>query len=262
VVGASLSGLILANYAYPKNYAFSFSLAFVGVMLSMFFLAFNREPAVKPKAAPVTDSKSFKEKVSAVLVQDKNFRFYLISRALNYIGWMAYGFIAVFAISRYNLPPAYSATFAAIISATAAIGYPIWGTMGDRFGQKRVILIADLIWAFSLALLFLFPSITMVYIVFGLIGFSTTGDVMGELNLAMEFGRIEDRPTYVGMARTLIGPVLLLAPLTGGLIVQFFDYRAMMGFSLAFALIGVFFLGTQVIEPRSIPKTEEKNITI
>jgi MFS family permease len=255
VVGASLAGVILSRILYPRNYALSFSLAFIGVMISYFFLLQNREPAIKENIELVTRSKPYKGKITKVLAEDKNFRTFLISRSLNYFGWMAYGFIAVFAITHFNLPPAYSARFAAIISATSIFGYLVWGIAGDRYGHKRVVLFADLIWAIGLAILFLSPSITTVYLVFSLIGFATTGDVVGDLNLAMEFGQIEDRPTYIGMARTLTSPILLLAPIVGGLIVKVYDYHIMVGASLVFALLGVIFLGTQVIEPRHLSKS-------
>ena len=250
VVGASLASLVLARVVYPKNYALSFAIAFIGMSISFGFLLLNDEPAIKEEDKAEKPELPFREKISKVLLQDRNFRAYMISRSINYLGWMAFGFIAVYGIWRFDLPKSYSAIFAAVLSATSMIGYPLWGTIGDRFGHKRVLMLADFIWVGALVLLYFAPSVYAIYGVFGLIGLATTGDVIGDLNLAMEFGKIEDRPTYIGMARTLTAPMLLLAPVLAGSVVQLFDFQAMFIVSMVFALLGILSLWQRVKEPR------------
>jgi len=86
-------------------------------------------------------------------------------------------------------------------------------------------------------------------------GINRAGGVLGDLNTAMEFGPEVERPTYIGLARTVTGPVLFLAPLVGGAILQLTSYPVMLGISLVFAVAGLVILRFRVVEPRGLPTT-------
>jgi len=85
-------------------------------------------------------------------------------------------------------------------------------------------------------------------------GFGSAGGVLSDLNIAMEFGPEAERPTYIGLARTVTGPALLIAPLVGGWIAQTWNYPTLFGVSLFLALGGISMLGLRVREPRHLEK--------
>jgi len=85
-------------------------------------------------------------------------------------------------------------------------------------------------------------SIWMFYGVFLLLGFANAGGILGELVMVMELGNDEQRPIYLGMARTLPGIFLLVAPLLAGILVKTGGYRLMFFFSLGFMAIALLFL--------------------
>ena len=89
---------------------------------------------------------------------------------------------------------------------------------------------------------------------FGMVGLSTSAAMIGDMNMAMEFGSVEDRPIYIGLSKTLTGPVFLLAPVIGGWIVGSVGYQAMFVTSLVFAILAFLSLALFVNEPR-----QEKN---
>ncbi|MGB7117327.1 MAG: hypothetical protein WBD56_14380, partial [Anaerolineales bacterium] len=79
---------------------------------------------------------------------------------------------------------------------------------------------------------------------------ANSGNFIGDINIVMEFSSISERPTYIGLARTLTGPVLLIAPILAGAIVQIRNYQTMFAVSIFFSVIGLILLGILVDEPR------------
>ena len=258
LVGAGIASVVLSKISYPGNYSIIFFLGAIGVFVSYRFLLLTDEPEIKNEQVVSQDEQSIWRTTVEVFAKDKNFGMYLFARTFNYIGIMAHGFIAIYAIWQFNLNPAYSAVFTAILFGTSILGYPFWGIVGDKIGHKQVILFSGFIWVIALILLIVAPSVLIINISFALLGFSRTGNELGDLNIAMEFGEEEQRATYIGIARTLTGPAMLIAPLIGGGIIQWFGYQAVFIVSLVFSIISQFLLWGWVTEPRI--KSQNENI--
>lgn len=250
VGGAVITARILAGLPYPGNYALAFLLSFVCVMVSYAFLMMTVEPDVKPAAPAHGSNRPSLRQAEAILRQSANFRMFLLSRGLSYLGGMASGFLAVYGVQRFSLPDAQAAIFAALLLAGAMIGFVTSGWTGDRRGYKVVLLGAGLLWAMALGVALLSPSVSVYYLVFVLMGISNGAGVVADLNILMEFGHAAERPMYMGLARTIMGPVLLIAPLAGGWIAQAASYPLMFGVSLAIAAIALVLLWVGVAEPR------------
>jgi MFS family permease len=73
-------------------------------------------------------------------------------------------------------------------------------------------------------------------------GLSSSGSIMGDLMLVMELGDDARRPTYLGLARTLPGIFLLIAPMLAGVIVKTSGYLVMFIVTLVFMGLGLAFL--------------------
>jgi MFS family permease len=250
VFGGILAGIVLDRIVYPSNYAALFFISFVFVMVSWVFLSRNKEPVTQVQAPPQEGRPPPFKRMVKILREHKNFRNYLISRVFAYIGSMAYGFVAVYVIQIYGLPDTYAAVFTTVLFASGTIGFIFWGNLGDRIGHKRVIISSTLVWVAGIALLILMPSFTWVYFVFVLMSISSTGGMVGDFNIAMEFGSEPERPTYIGLSKTLTAPVVLAVPLLAGLIVNAWGYPAMFVVSLAFSVLAVIVLGINVKDPR------------
>lgn len=250
VAGAALAALILHRFPYPHNYALCFFIAFLSLSLSYLLVLLTVEPPPQGTSLPASRHGSYAGRLRSILRQDRNFRNFLVSRWLGYLGGMAYGFVAVQAVRRFALPDAQAAVFTAILFGSGVVGYPLWGVLGDRTGHKRVLVGAGMLWSLALVLALLAPSVLAFHLVFAVMGLSSSGAIIGDLTLPMEFGPTDERPTYVGLARTAMGPVALLTPLLGGAILMKTSFPILLLVSLAFTISGAILLLTRVQDPR------------
>ncbi|HEY44689.1 MAG TPA: MFS transporter [Anaerolineae bacterium] len=250
VAGASAAIVILVHLPYPRNYALCFFIAFLSMSLSYMFLMLTIEPKTVQATAPRNDIQSYLKRLGSILRENANFRTFLVSRVLAYFGGMAYGFMAVYGVQRFNLSDAQAAVFTAILFGSGVLGYPLWGSVGDRLGHKRVLELSGGLWLVALLVALLAQSAAIFYCVFALMGFGSAGGVLGDLSIAMEFGPDAERPTYIGLTRTITGPAAFIAPLAGGAIITYTGYPIMFVVSLGFAILGLGILWLRVIEPR------------
>jgi MFS family permease len=220
------------------------------IWVSLIFQGFYIEPAAPRPAAAPQRLPDYLGRLAGILRQNRNFRIYLLSRGAAYLGGMGGGFVAVYAVQRYQLPDSTAAVFAGILSAASMVGFGLWGAVGDRWGYKRVLMLSSPMWLTGLGLLLLNSGPWAFYVVFALLGFSNTGAILSDLTMSIEFGPDTERPTYLGLARSATAPALLLAPLIGGWIAQTWGFPAMFGVSFGLAALGLAIMGLVVREPR------------
>ena len=248
MIGAFVSGVLLSTIAYPKNYAYMFLIGFACASISYLFLSRNIEPEIE-RPAPPTDNNLW-GKTKEILKSDLNFRMFLVNRGVVFLSFMGLGFVTVYGLEEFNLPISYSAFFTAVMLVAEIIGFGIWGIVGDKVGYKRVIELSNLFLILGLFALLLVKSIWGLYLVFGILSLAHSGEYIADQNIAMEFGQEADRPTYIGMSKTLIGPFILMAPIIGGGIVKIWGYQSMFFAALIISLISFVIIKFFVAEPR------------
>jgi len=199
---------------------------------------------------PRESVKEISQRLRRLVSSNRNFCWFLFNRGLSFMGNMAMGFLAVYGLQRFHLPDSQAAVYTAAMLASNTIGYGVWGNIADQWGYKRLAEISGLLWIAALAIALLAPSSIYFYLVFILFGLSNGSGIMADFNIAMEFGNEEDRPAYIGLTRTLTGPVLLIAPMIGGAMVAWMGYPAMIIMSLVFTVISLVVLHWWVMDPR------------
>jgi len=259
VIGAAIAGIILARVVYSLNYALCFLIGFLSFAVGFAFLTMNREPDLSSTISPPSRKRSSWGRIKTVMGENKNFRNFLTSQGMTYLGSMAFGFVAVYSIQRFNLPNASAAIFTAILIGGGAVGFALWGFAGDRLGYKLVLIYSGLCWVLGLTLLIIASSVVWVFPAFAFMSIANSGHFIGDINIVMEFSSISERPTYIGLARTLTGPVLLIAPILAGAIVQIRSYQTMFAVSIFFSVIGLILLVKLVVEPRQHADTRLEN---
>jgi len=258
ILGSVVTGLILANLSYPRNYALGFGVAVIIQWLSFASYIQNREPEPEQLNQLVSDPEPSPAKKPAIdfsmfgqiLKKDVNFRLYLVARSISFIGNMATAFIAVYAIKTFNLPDEQAAVFTGVILASGVLGYAFWGAVGDRIGPKKIVVLSFICWFAALLVAIVSKSIWLYYLVFALFGLYHSGIGVGDSMLIMELGDESLRPTYLGMGRTLTGFFLLLAPILAGLLVGKFDYIVMFIVSAFFIAIATLLM----IRVKDVPR--------
>ena len=255
LVGAAITGILLISITYPYNYTTMFSIGFCAVSISYTFLIMNVEPEIPRRNSEETINLLIR--IKDVLGKDRNFLIYLMNRGFIFLAGMALAFLTVYGINTYDLPIAQSATFTAIMLVSEIIGFGIWGHLGDRSGYKRVIETSNFLLILGISSLLLVNSLGSLYLVFALMSFAHSGESIADQNFAMEFGTEENRPTYIGMSKTLTGPFFLLAPIIGGSLIQFRGYKSMFLAALIMAVLSFVVIKFFVKDPRKSLHTLE-----
>ncbi len=258
--GAALGAVVLERYPYPTNFTICFGLGAASLMVSWGFLALSREPVVESASSGRHSfNRAYISRLREIMQTDRNFRAFLLSRACAYMGTMALGFLAVAAITRFNLSDAQAAIFTTLMIVGGTLGNVCWGPLADRIGYKMVLWIGTVLWMTALLLAVVGTVVEVTYVVFILVGMSSAASTVADLGIVMEFGTDEERPTYIGLARTITAPFLAIAPLLGGLIAQFTSYRVLMLAALPFAALSLYLLHWGVQEPRHMALSKQSS---
>ena len=251
LLGAAVTGLILARLEYPRNYALVFFIGFLIVMGSLALFSLTKEHDSTSSQVEIEKETNINFTALKIIRTDLSFRNFLMSRALSFLAFMAYGLMAVYSIQKYSLPESYAAVFTGILALFTMIGYALLGVIGDEKGNKLVYVYADLFLVFSILIALVWQSMLGVYTMFAMMGLAHAGAMIGDMNMVMEFGSEDLRPTYIGLSKTLTGPFFLIAPILGGGIVTAFGYPAMFSAALGFSILALLLILFFVSEPRN-----------
>ncbi len=247
-VGAGLSSWFLSYYAYPYNFMSIFLVAAVAVTLSWLFIAQVREP-VQHVVVRAEDEQRLWPKMYGILRQDLNFRHYLLFRVLMVLGTMGTAFITVAAVERWHVPDSVVGIYTAILLLGQTVGSLLAGLLADRWGHKLPLQLAGAAQIAAFAFAWLLPSAQGAYTVFALLGFSMAINMVSGILVILEFSAPERRPTYIGIANTIVGIANGIAPLVGGWLAGF-GYQWLFGMSAVIGTIAWFWLSVGVRDPR------------
>jgi MFS family permease len=252
VGGAALSRYVFAHWEYPYTFGISFLLCFAAQALSWVILNLNREPEVEP-AGQTLESREYWRRLPRLLREDHNFRRFLISRALAMIGMMGMAFYVVYARAAFQVTDVFvaSLTMTALISQT--VSTPLLGMFADWRGHKLLMELSGLFLVAAVLVIIMAPQATWLYLVFVLVNVSMASGMISSMAISMEFGPIDEMPTYSALASTVQALPILMAPLLGGLLVDAFGYRVMFISAVVFSLAGVAYMHWFVRDPRDEP---------
>lgn len=247
-VAAFISGRLLEGFPFSTNFLYNFLLAAIFMTMSWLFISRTREPASAGRA-PRRSNRQFMAELPAILRADDNFRQFMIARSLIAFGALGTGFITVSAVNRWGIPNSTIGTYTAAQLIGQAIATPGFGLLADRFGHKLTLELGAACATLAFLLAWLAPSPDWYFLVFALLGATNGAIIVSGILIIMEFGPAEKRPTYTGMANTVVGLVSVAAPLVGA-------WLASVGYDLLFSvgavvtLAGLTWLHFLVREPR------------
>lgn len=256
-VGAAVNAILGANgLPFPQNYALIFLLASFSFSASWLAMSFLREPA-HPAQKDRLSWRAFLLKLWTVLGEDRAFRQVTIVRLLAGLGGMAIPFYIVYAIDVLGTGEEAIGFFLAAQMIGSALAGFIMGYLSERSGSKAVIQLSNAlalsspILALSLPAFKLGTGPMLIYLytlVFAAIGAVNSSFVLGFLNFVLEMAPPEERPTYIGLANTISG-LLLLPPLLGGWLLGATSYPVLFAVTAAGVAISLA-LSSRLVEPR------------
>jgi len=256
-VGAAVNAILGANgLPFPGNYALLFLLASLSFFASWLAISFLREPA-HPAQTDRLPWRAFLLKLWTVLGEDRAFRQVTIVRLLAGLAGMAIPFYIVYAIDVLGTGEEAIGFFLSAQTIGSALAGFIMGYLSERSGSKAVIQLSN-------ALALSSPILALSQLAFGLkdgpmpvciyafifvaIGAVNSSLVLGFLNFVLEMAPPEERPTYIGLANTLSG-LLLLVPLLGGWLLGATSYPVLFAVTAAGVAISLV-LSFRLVEPR------------
>lgn len=255
LLGSFGTAYILALVAAPWSYGVCFLCAALFMGLSYIALTLVREPETGEASPPVPLS-AYLRRIPGVLRADRNLCWFLGARAAGAAGAMASGFYAVSALRTYDAPAWWVGTFTTVLLAGHIVGSGVLGWLADRAGHRLVIMagVAAMITANIVALCA--SSLEVFSVVFALAGVQQAAQNVSALNVLLEFApTVGERPTYVGLERTALAPVVLVAPLAAGALADGWGFRPVFVIAAAFGLVGLGLFLARVHDPRHAPST-------
>ncbi len=222
---AILAGLLLERFKGVQGFIDCFLIGSVFLIFSYIFLGLTREPARDIR--PVEGKQpSLVHSTLQILKTNANFRNFLVVRVLSQFGLMAFAFYTVYAVEHHGMSEGTAGVMTSILFISQVISNPLLGRLADSWSRKGVIEIGAFAIVISALAAWAAPSLAWFALVFIMAGIANTAFWAVTMAFTLDFGAEEDRPTYVGMANTLIAPAAILAPVLGGWLADASGYRS------------------------------------
>ena len=242
-IGALIAGAILGVVLFPGNFALCFLVTGLVMMISLVFLSTTRETD-HANLHPNLEDHEFWQHVRQVLKHDRRFAWFTISRIAFQFMTMSTAFYTVYAVKHMGMSDAGAATMASILFIVQVGSNFGFGWVADHIGRNSTLMAGAICGMLGTALAFIATQASYFYVVAFFAGIANSAFWTIGITICLEFGSESERPTYVGLANTLIGPTAIIAPLFGGWLADLFDYR--MTFLIA-SLFGILTLITLVV---------------
>src|SRR5439155_11673110 len=165
----------------------------------------------------------------------------------------ANGFFTASALRDFHAADWQVAAFTSCLLFGQSVGNAVLGNVGDRRGHKLVLGVSVVAQVIANLVALGARDVSAFYVVFGLVGASNGAAMIANVNLPLEYADPPDRPTYVALATAVITPLVVLAPLVGGLVADQLGYRPVFALASALSVIAVVVLVTRLRDPRRRP---------
>ncbi len=247
--GGLVAERVLADFAFPYNFAACFAATSVCMLGSFVGLAAIREPIAEERTPPGAIW-AYARQLPVMLRRDRDFSLFLVVRILSALAGMAVTLVAIYATGQRGLPTSVVGLFTAVMLGTQVITTPLFGTIADWRGYKSSLQFALLAQAVAMALSRVVTTTLGFSLVFALIGAATGLVFTTTLNLVVEFAPPADRVAYLGLHGTLIAPAVLVAPVIGGALAEGAGYPLAFGVGAVCGFAALVLLTFWVRDPR------------
>ena len=252
-LSAVIAGVILERYRSNIGFMICFLLASFFLVLSWISLAQTREPEHETSEDPVSRG-DFWLKVGQILKKDVNFRWFLSVRMLSQISTMGFAFYTVYAVRQLGMSELTVGLMTSVYLGSQIVASPLMGWLGDRWSHRALMEIGLAAAAVSGLLAWLAPDPNWFFLVFTLAGIANSSLWTIALTMILEFGTAADRPSYIGLANSLVAPATFIAPILGGALASLWGYSAAFVASSIGALATALLLHFLVQDPKRIAK--------
>ncbi len=236
--GAVAAGFILEKMDFPDGFGLVFLLCGLSMTISFFAIAQTREPDRTIEPLP-SQQVNFWGNVGKILKKDRSFRWFILSRFVFQFGTMASAFYAVYAVKHLGMNDVAAGAMTSVLFIVQVGSNTIFGRLGDRIGHMPVLRLGAVCAVIAAVLAFSAPSAGWFFAVMVFAGIANSVFWTIGMVITLEFGSEQERPTYIGLANTLIAPAAVLAPLLGGWIADSYSFQHTFAVAIAFSLVSL-----------------------
>jgi MFS family permease len=256
--GASLLAQnLLDRFAFPVNLQIMFWIAFACSFISP-ILILNFREIPYPVTRKVESIKEYARKIPAALLHHPAFSKYLVTRSIIGLGLMANSFYAIYAVKRFGLTEGMLGIYTMIILLTQSVLGVLWGRIGDHYGFKRVYVIAACLLGFESLIALTANQPWWFYLVASCMGGVYGATRASDSNIIFEIAPPAETSRFIGIANTILSPVLAVAPLIGGMLVDRISYAALFGVDLAIVVVALLTTILWLPDPRHMNLREKE----
>ncbi len=248
-VAAAAVTYILNTWPFPRNFAITFGLGATFTLLSWLFLSLTREPP-DPETPPGEANAPLWREVPRVVRQDRDFTWFLLARAVGAITAMGTGFLAVYAIRRWQLSDGQAGVFNGVTMATQFVAYLALGALADRHGHKIVLELGAFVGALGFLVAALTPVPVLVYLAFAGLGIVQASYIVSGMMIVPEYAPPTELPLYFGIASTATGAIAVTAPMLGAWIASGWGYPTVFWVAGGAGLLSWLLFRARVVDPR------------
>lgn len=235
---------------FPANFGALALLSLACFSAGIASFSFVREPPQLRLGQPLRLGEGLR-RAPAILRANANYRWFIVSRLLLRTGQIAEPFYIIYATESLGLPKGVAGVFVAAWALAAALSNLVWGRVSDRRGNRSLMLLTGALITLAPLLMLAGPAAVRLLglgeaaltvalgLVFLLVGSANDGSAMAGMTYLLEVAPEDERPTYIGLANTILG-VGALVPVLGGWLVLQLGYGGTFAIGAALALLGLF----------------------
>ncbi|HEY72398.1 MAG TPA: MFS transporter [Thermoflexia bacterium] len=244
-VGAALlARQIMADVAYPTNYALLFGLAALSLLVASLGFWLIREP---PRADADGKVPSWREYGEQLLKSARHLGTLIGVQLLTGFSLMVLPFYIVYARKELGAPSGAIGWFLLAQVLGGVLANLVWARLVDRYNSRRMLTVCALISTLTPLLAILlgrFGWVGLLPVIF-LGGATFNGRKVGFNSALLELAPAVERPTYSALNAVLILPAAFLS-LAAGVLLQHWSYPTLF-------LIAAVFIGMGALLTRRLP---------
>lgn len=245
---------------FPYNFAAIFAVGSALMAVALGAWSLLREPPDEDAAPDRVPWRAQIRRGVRLLRGNVPYRTFALGRLALMLGQIALPFYIVYAKEVLGIPVRMVSVYLTARTAASIVSNLIWGRVGDRYGNRRLIRVTNLVGlAMPLTVLAigvvgrgapgargeLSYAFTLVFIAFGMFA---AGSGIANANYVLDLAPPGQKPLYLGFTNTLAGAGIFATAL-GGWIVDWAGFDAVMAIS-AGCYAAAFLLSLRMIEPR------------
>jgi MFS family permease len=139
---------------------------------------------------------------------------------------VGFAYYTVYVVRFLGVNEATAGVLTAVLMISQTLFNPIMGWLGDKWNHRGVMALGMVFAAISAGVAIWAPTVNWFYLAYATAGIAYVASWTIAMAMTLEFGDEHEKPSYIGLANTLIAPTAFLLPLFAGWLADTAGYEA------------------------------------